>query len=495
MTNLIKEWRRIKHSPQYEGRDDRRFALCAIMIERSRTSSPVGKKQMHINVGIKRVIRHGVSLANVPDDFFDAFHGAWSNRPGTYHFLSTAKRWLEVMHSLPTTDICNHGDLKPYLDQLGYVLTGGNIVAKRNLVKGYGGVYINTQYATLTFVGWASPTYRVEIAALPKQHQAAARKWVVAHPDAEGCVVAPLELVDPSKLNYESGVWRKPAPPKPFVITRIGNYHSSAKHLRSLDHLAKGIRIGLEVELACPYPRRGSAVAISAAKFLNKHVHSRYTLVEQDRSVDNGFELVIAPASVDFHKRKLLALADTWRRLGEKSNPFKRCNDADRSAGIHIHVDKRSVRNWAALSHFVCIKKLPEDYSDTWRKALFGRTDGYYCQEYTDKTEPHSKYSAINATHGATYEARCFSSSNDPKEWVAHIEVLEAMVAWTNGMLMFNPKRLTVSEFLKFLFAHSEEYPLAYARGFALHRQVTLERLAKADKDDAVLESLEAGHA
>jgi hypothetical protein len=74
------------------------------------------------------------------------------------------------------------------------------------------------------------------------------------------------------------------------------------------------------------------------------------------------------------------------------------------------------------------------------------------------------KYRPINDEHKATYEARVFSSSNDPLVLLGHIEVMHAAVVMTNTIIGTPHHRLTAEAFATYIVANKAAYPLAAVR-------------------------------
>lgn len=479
-SKLVNIFRVAKHHLRIlDGKVDvRQEVRSAIYANINSSVAKVGNSCARLIADLHKVRARGVQLANVPSTHPAFQKLRLSVDPENRNFGQTYTFWLTGNLNCATITPSEEG-----LAKQGYYLPPGchlyAAIRLADAVKLVDGAFAAKHQAVKTPWGYAtySSMNNMLAADLPKQLLKNMKGF-----EGQGVVPVPYCIFDPresSTYMYLNGAYRRRLPPTDFQITSIGGYHSSNRQMHPLDHLNAGIRIGLEVELECPSGRRSGATGVSAAKFLNKHINPRYALVERDGSLTNGFELVISPASVEFHRKALQKLSVKHTLLGERSNPLKRCINPDgrdyNNAGIHIHADRRSVKNVLALRLFMCTDK--RFWGIDWRKHLFGRSVNRFagtCTEDYVREYPSSscwKYEALNVEHDATVEARVFSSHPDPLVWLGHVEIFAALIEWTNEMVTASQERLTVEGFIAFVAKHSDKFPLAFERTDALQRR------------------------
>jgi hypothetical protein len=479
---LLKAFRRVKHCRPDSTASFRRDKLRTYSrgLRRGESASELENSLGYNLVGadsyMKRlaaIAKRGVPLATAMRDTLAFDRAGLSISSSSYYFYRTINFWYMAATGKDvnmTTDASQE-----VIDFCGFIKFNGRLIPKRDLVISRDGSYINKQYAEETLWGITANTHRIATTALGKRIRALLPAGTVL---SKACYLVPADLLtsafnlDVDSMTYTDNGWAHRTRSAAFNITGLGNYHSSRSHTRSLDPLREGdIRIGLEVELELEEGKRRTPTAVAVAKYLNKVIHPRYTLVEEDGSVHHGFELVTSPATIQFHKAAMLTLAQAVVGKGERTNPLLRCRPESHIAGTHIHVDRRSVKNWRALSALfnTAAYESNQYQGNNFRSIMFGRAWNRFAVPYqwlagTVYAHQNGKYRPINAEHKATYEARVFSSSNDPLVLLGHIEVMHAAVVMTNTIIGTPHHRLTAEAFATYIVANKAAYPLAAVR-------------------------------
>jgi hypothetical protein len=82
------------------------------------------------------------------------------------------------------------------------------------------------------------------------------------------------------------------------------------------------------------------------------------------------------------------------------------------------------------------------------------------------KEQPHTRYRALNFENRMTIESRIFRGSLNAETILSHVELLDAMVAYTATLAMSGSlsQKLTWAPFRDFLHTHTDNWPLAEAR-------------------------------
>jgi hypothetical protein len=159
--------------------------------------------------------------------------------------------------------------------------------------------------------------------------------------------------------------------------------------------------------------------------------------LKSDGSLNDGFEIVTFPMTLDCHKT-IVPYEDMFRRLhddGYTSHENSTC-------GLHIHVGRTGFGNTArsqnpAIGRFIW---LTEVFKDQIR--IFSRRKDYrYCQfygfsasmspkqmlTYARNENRHSRYKAVNLQNAGTIEVRIFKGSLKTSTVLASIELCDYM--------------------------------------------------------------------
>lgn len=202
----------------------------------------------------------------------------------------------------------------------------------------------------------------------------------------------------------------------------IHNYHHKP---RSIFHRVKGeekLYIGIELEVEGNRDHAEDVLEYSNDENL--------FWIEDDSSIDNGFEIVSHPATLEFHMDGFpwKTLTEDLREKGFKSHNTSTC-------GLHIHVGKKTLTesNQIKMGLFVGFN------SDNLK--ILGRRDyNSFCHKKelekgnlkSAKYSP-SRYEAINFTNEYTIEFRFFRGTLKYETIIASIQFVHALVKFCKG--------------------------------------------------------------
>lgn len=160
-----------------------------------------------------------------------------------------------------------------------------------------------------------------------------------------------------------------------------------------------------------------------------------YAYCKHDGSLEDGFEIVTHPMTLDFHKTKALwaDVTEKCRSLGYTSHNIGTC-------GLHVHVSRRAFGAGPA-SQDAAISKVLYFFEKNWEELLkFSRRtqrqlDRWACRygyehdpmDILDKAKGADRYTAVNLQNSNTVEFRMFRGTLKTNTIIATLELV-AMV-------------------------------------------------------------------
>ena len=233
----------------------------------------------------------------------------------------------------------------------------------------------------------------------------------------------------------------------------IGEYHSTEiGHIPSeYDKRKQRVLLGLELEFECSGDREDRA-----SELLNAIGYSEgraYCGVENDGSLDNGFEMVTGYTGLDVHAKQLEFFKKAWR--GVKSHDTRTC-------GLHVHVCKNGVTMLHAAKMIFFIN---ESSNQKLIRAIARRDSNGYSQiknkkasyEWLKNAKQHrdplahlndDRYEALNFKNQRTIEFRLFKGTLKYQTIMACLEFTFATWHFTRDTGMSD---LTIENFIKFI--------------------------------------------
>lgn len=187
------------------------------------------------------------------------------------------------------------------------------------------------------------------------------------------------------------------------------------------------IHYGVELELE----GRSLKSVLYAHRNLKDHC-----ILKRDGSLENGFEIVTKPSSIEEHKKQFEPFFSGIKGVGLK---------AANTCGMHVHVSKKPL---SALQIKRIAQFLENNIGEVHKIA--GRKESYYAKitglaqkvtlEYNAREPVYSKrlkastserYVGLNCSPTNTIEFRMFASTTDAKKFNSNLEFVKAIVGFT----------------------------------------------------------------
>ena len=182
--------------------------------------------------------------------------------------------------------------------------------------------------------------------------------------------------------------------------------------------------LGVEVEVEITGSNED--VVHNVGRAMNGHA-----ILVSDGSLRCGFEIVSAPATLDYHRTKL------WEKLYE-DKALTGCSAWDQpSCGMHIHASKNALGGTASGNALVLGKILtfmndPDNHA--FIKAISGRSTNTYAQFLPNKPRPSQyytntgKYSVLNTSKPDTIEFRLWRGNTKKVGIFRNLEFVHSII-------------------------------------------------------------------
>lgn len=224
---------------------------------------------------------------------------------------------------------------------------------------------------------------------------------------------------------------------KESLYTRVCDYHDHKDEqpiffsLESNSTSPLFLGIELEVDYKDQYASSDhDENAFNAMQLFPK----KFIYCEEDGSLNNGFELITQPATVEYHKSIMRTYKKAFRQL--VSNKYRSHNTS--TCGLHIHFN----RSFFEKDENLYVERLLSFTDKYWdnmvkfsRRKMRGLNN--YAAKYSkapkevvaDMVKGHSdRYRAINLSNEDTIEFRIFRGTLNTNTFFATIELVESIV-------------------------------------------------------------------
>lgn len=240
-----------------------------------------------------------------------------------------------------------------------------------------------------------------------------------------GCYVINAEIVPESHLCLKCHIARKASKKKAEIHSRT--YKPKLVFISTAPII--DCTYGLEIEVD---DGRHSPDLMEYLEELKELIR-----LKSDGSLNDGFEIVTFPMTLDFHK-SVMPYDEMFRRLHDD----KYTSHENSTCGLHIHVGRTGFGNTArsqnpAIGRFIWLTEVFKN-----EIKIFSRRKEYrYCKFYelTASMTPkqmltyarnenrHSRYKAVNLQNAGTVEVRIFKGSLKTSTVLASIELCDYM--------------------------------------------------------------------
>ena len=180
------------------------------------------------------------------------------------------------------------------------------------------------------------------------------------------------------------------------------------------------IYLGTELEYESTDDHR-QRDAIFAGKSLKGHA-----ILKSDGSINNGFEIVTCPATLDIH---LAEFKSFFEHRKEKT-----ALHGDKNTGMHVHISKKplSVLTVGKMTAF-----LNNTANKKFIEAIAGRKLNHYCNQDSSRTVSYplvygkgERYNTLNLNNDETVEIRIFSTPESFDDFAHKLEFSEALAIY-----------------------------------------------------------------
>lgn len=273
----------------------------------------------------------------------------------------------------------------------------------------------------------------------------------------------------------------------------IGDYHSSKRRLEripsSFDTRKTRVLMGLELEMEVRSgDREDHAVALLDA--VGVHKGYRYACLENDGSLNNGFEMVTGWTGLDVHREQLQRFQNPIRGL--KSHDTSTC-------GLHVHICKRDMTLFHAVKMVLFIN---DSGNQRLVRTLARRDSSRYSQvknkkasyewiknakQYSDGGKGrvlqmlnNDRYEALNFQNEKTVEFRLFKGT-------LRYETILACLEFTYATWFFcrdtGTNELTTPNFLEFISRPENLEDTKFLRQYLMEKNWVLPELGTIKKN------------
>lgn len=180
----------------------------------------------------------------------------------------------------------------------------------------------------------------------------------------------------------------------------------------------------LGVELETEHP---SGVSPTGAARQVIDQFDEYVILKHDSSLNNGYECVTGPFSLDVHHELWPRLAPAMSGAGSRSWGYE-------STGIHVHMS-RDFFTPLMLGKLQVF--LNSEHTREMVVKLAGRTSEHYAKLRKKKLtdlDGYDRYDALNLTNERTIEIRIFKGTLNVEHILANIEFCHALAYWVNDV-------------------------------------------------------------
>ena len=237
-------------------------------------------------------------------------------------------------------------------------------------------------------------------------------------------------------------------------------YQPESFHFFRASPLDEDIYLGIELEMSCMDQDR-----VIPAYYLLHELSDNESLfyIKHDGSVDNGWEIVSYPATLNHHKFEF-----PWPKICKRAAELGCRSHNTNTCGLHVHITNR-------LSYTQAIQFGTFIYNNRSLNEIVARRGGTDYSRYKKadrikygkelKELPYSddRYEAVNYTNNNTLELRIFRGTLKLETLFACMEYTHAVYKFT----MVNSIQKCVSNksmdlFLKFIMNNHKEYENLY---------------------------------
>lgn len=191
---------------------------------------------------------------------------------------------------------------------------------------------------------------------------------------------------------------------------------------------------GIELEIDCGGESDYNAEQLSdIANVRNEHVYFKH-----DGSLDDGFEIVSHPATLDYHLHNI-----AWEEIMDKARNMNYYSHTAKTCGLHIHINRAALgttieeqentigrilyffeKFWGKILRF---SRRTEGQANRWASRYGGNNINPKESLKSAKTSGLGRYTAVNLENTFTVELRIFRGTLRYKTFVATLQFVDKL--------------------------------------------------------------------
>ena len=188
------------------------------------------------------------------------------------------------------------------------------------------------------------------------------------------------------------------------------------------------------------------------------NIHGEHIYIKSDGSLDDGFEIVSHPMTLDYHTDEM-----DWESVLQKAVDFGYRSHQTSTCGLHIHVNRNAFgsnqyqqeevigkilyfieKNWNEIFNF---SRRSRGNMNRWAARYGYEKTGTEIMEKA-KDNPHGRYSAVNLCNYNTIEFRLFRGTLKYNTFIATLQLVDLICDTALSMTQDELEALSWSEFV-----------------------------------------------
>ncbi len=191
---------------------------------------------------------------------------------------------------------------------------------------------------------------------------------------------------------------------------------------------------GIELEIDC-----GGEIDDSAEQIMNiANVRNEHIYCKHDGSLDDGFEIVSHPATLEYHLNVM-----PWEEIMDKARSLGYYSHTARTCGLHVHINRAALGStveeqentigrivyffekfWDKILRF---SRRTEGQANRWAARYGGSMENPKETLKSAKTSGLGRYTAVNLENMFTVELRIFRGTLRYKTFVATLQFVDKL--------------------------------------------------------------------
>lgn len=183
-----------------------------------------------------------------------------------------------------------------------------------------------------------------------------------------------------------------------------------------------------------------------------KSVLGEFAICKSDGSLDDGFEIVTCPATIDAHK-------EHWDKFFKERWSNLRSYDTS-TCGLHIHVSRQPLSEMQVAKIIIFVNS---PHNRKFIERIAGRGSAHYAQirekKWVDVRQPRDRYEAVNLCNKHTIEFRLFKGTLNKDSFFKALEFASALVEFCAPCETTIRTFQNIDSFISFVDQRKKKYP------------------------------------